>query len=123
VAIAHALEKSPIEAIGILTYDYYLAVALQRYTRFRPVMIWSPATAAMFDRKLSVLEVRHHLISENIGGIAVGYHSAYNLFLAHNSFYSQDMPHWVPVATVPKSETVFLFPEVAAGAPQPPGHR
>jgi hypothetical protein len=48
--LTNMLEATDLPAVGVLTDNPYAAVALRRFTRFRPVLIWSPEVAFVFEK-------------------------------------------------------------------------
>jgi hypothetical protein len=112
ISLAKTLEATPFPATNILTDDFYLAAALQRYSRFRAVMVWSPDAADVFDRSLDAREVRRRLRAKGIGGVTVsaGQSSPNTPALMQLPFFRDDLPHWIPVVAAPKMEAILLLP-------------
>jgi hypothetical protein len=79
------LEESGLPVAGVLTDDCYLAVALSAHSQFRPVMVWSPQMAFVFDPKLDPAAVHRRLREAGI---------RYASFLpAHEKFWAK-YPHF-----------------------------
>jgi hypothetical protein len=81
------LQTSTIPATGVLTSNAYLATILQRETRFRPVMIWSPEVTFVFDQKHGLQEVAQTLLARNIRVIAVQKNSVNDPFLSRHPLF------------------------------------
>jgi hypothetical protein len=103
------LNASDLPPTGLLTDDNYLATLIQRNTRFRPVMVWSPEVRFVFDKKIDSNEVRKRLITQNIRLISYG-KGANELFFSRIRFYKEDMPYWKQMITKPESTAIFLLP-------------
>ena len=82
--LAEQLQNSALPAGGVLTSNAYLGVILQQETRFRPVMVWSPAVRFVFDRGLDAKAVSKRLQAENIRLVYLDYGDG-----AHNQFFVQ----------------------------------
>ncbi len=112
VAIAKKLETSNLPSIGILTDDNSLAIALQRYSRFRPVMIYSPEVAFIFDPQMDAAEARRRLVENGIWLISISPRSLNNHYLFKFPFY-RDYQNWQVVLNAPDREAILLLPERA----------
>lgn len=64
--LADRLQASDLKTTGVLTSNPYLGTSLQRTTRFRPVIVWSPEVSFVFDRSLDPKEIEKRLIARNI---------------------------------------------------------
>lgn len=96
-SLFEALEDSPAPALGILTDDpYFAATLIQQGSRFRPVMIWSPAVLRLFDDSLSPAD-GNRLLGELQTPLAFicrgGPHWG---FLLEHKFFREEEEHWVP---------------------------
>lgn len=85
--LADKLQQSDLPATGVLTDNTYLATILQRETRFRPVMIWSPEVKFVFDSNFAMEEIRQRLYSNNIRIVSLEGGSVNKLYLSHSPFY------------------------------------
>ncbi|MES1213432.1 MAG: hypothetical protein ABUL64_02500, partial [Singulisphaera sp.] len=97
--------KNP--ALGLLTDDSYMAVALQR-AHGRPVMIWSPEADFVFDPQLTGAAVRDRLREQ-----AIPFVTPYdgNLpFLRRYPFYGEDSTHWQQVQLEGQQLPLYLLP-------------
>ena len=101
IEIAESLEKSKLPAVKLLTEDCNLAVALERYSRFQPVMEWSPEVAFLFDPKLTPAEAKQRLLDKNICFVAVSYSSVNNYYLLRYPFFKEGFQAWKPVLALP----------------------
>jgi hypothetical protein len=106
---ARILDKSKLPPEGVLTDDCYLAIALQRYSCFRPVMAWSPEVAYVLDKSLDPAEVRRRLRE---GGICyVSLVQAQESYWNQYPLYAIDRANWLVVnGTVPMQPVYFLPP-------------
>jgi len=89
--LAEQLQSTDLPAGGVLTSNAYLGVILQRETRFRPVMTWSPAVKFVFDRRLGAAAVRKRLQAENIKLLYLDYGGGggHNQFFVQFPFFQQ----------------------------------
>jgi hypothetical protein len=85
--LTQRLKMTNLPSTGVLTSNAYLATILQRETRFRPVMVWSPEVNFAFDRSLSALEVKRRLIEKNVRIVALERESINNYFLMKFAFF------------------------------------
>jgi hypothetical protein len=112
MGIAMGLDSSKLPPMKVLTDDCYLAVALQRYTDFSPVMVWSPEAACVFDRSLSPADVRQRLLADNIGLVTINDTSINFSILNQYPFYSQDRSQWKPFMMMFENVQVYQLPRV-----------
>jgi hypothetical protein len=115
--LCEGLQASDYPACGVLTDDSYLATALNRKSRFRPVMVWSPEVAFVFDTEAAPIEIRSRLRKNNILLASLMPGTANASFLASFPFYRNDGPNWSPAMAVEGAEgttILFFFPRVDA---------
>lgn len=109
--IREVLERVEIEPLGVLTDDPYLAVTLQRSKRLRPVPIFSPEVAFVFDKALMPSDVRRRLREKNIwfASLPISENADY---LMQFPFYEQDRVNWqgVQISDVTLYPICFLPP-------------
>jgi hypothetical protein len=118
LALAKKLETINIPATGVLTDDCYLAVALKRFSRFQPVMVWSPAMAFIFDAQLEPAEIRRRLIENHIALVSVWPESPNNTYLLRSPLYRDDSKNWFMVIAYPNVEAIFAFTlSIPSGVP------
>ena len=109
--LANNLQASSVPATGVLTDDMYLATILQRTTRFRPVMIWSPEVSFIFEGRLEVEEVRRRLLAQGVRVVAIENESPNTVFMMRYPFF-QDYRRWNLLFAVSDRGAMFLLPEV-----------
>jgi hypothetical protein len=85
--LAEKLQATAIPKTGVLTSNAYLATILQRNTRFRPVMLWSPEVRFLFEPGNNALDVRRQLLEKNIRIIYIHNDSVNNYFSMNFSFF------------------------------------
>jgi len=105
--IASYLAASDMHSTGVLTDNQYLAVYMQRNTRFRPVMIWSPEVKFVFDRSLAPNEVRRRLIAGGIRIVSIDNNSLSTLTLEKFPFYQEDILNWKPLITLTEQASLY----------------
>jgi hypothetical protein len=114
LTVARGMENSPLPASGVLMDDSYLAIALQRLkSRFRPVMIWSPEAAFVFDPTLAPLEVRRRLRESNIQFVSISPGTTNVVFLSTVPFYRDDSRNWSQAIVTKggdESHILYLLP-------------
>ena len=115
--LAQGLEKLKLPATGVLTDNCYLAVALQRYTRFRPVMIWSPEVSFVFDAQLDPGEIRRRLVNQGIELVAVWSTSPNIKFMLQFPFYRDDLKNWEKLLSFNQSEVIYYLPRQKSADP------
>lgn len=121
-AVATELEASERPACGVLTDSLYLAVVLQRTSRFRPVMIWSPQVAFLFDFDLPPEEVRRRLRQQNIPLVSLT-PLTMQLF-SGVPFIGQDSSNWSPTGIGEGGPAaVYDLPPVPGNPLEPPARR
>jgi hypothetical protein len=113
--LAETLEKLDHPSCGVLTDCTYVATALQRRSRFRPVMIWSPQVAFVFDRKMKPSEIRDRLREMQIFFVAFVPHTPNGVFVSDFPFYRDDRRNWEPVILIggqhnPREALYYLPP-------------
>jgi hypothetical protein len=86
--LTEKLQTSNLQATGVLTSNAYLAIILQKDTRFRPVMVWSPEVRFVFDQQLTVQEIQRRLIAANIRVVSFQGDSVNNSFLLKFPFFT-----------------------------------
>jgi hypothetical protein len=111
--IAKTLDESNLPPVGVLTEDCNLAVALQRCSRFRPVMIWNPEVLFIFNPAQEASAVRRQLIDKNIWLVAVTYRSLNNNYLSKFPFYAELFQNSKPIVDVPESQSIIFLPKLA----------
>ncbi len=116
VEAAGILQKSALPATGLLTSSAYMGTILQRETRFRPVMIWSPEVDFVFDKTLKPSEIRQRLLSRNIKLVALDDNWGNNIFLSQFPFYQTFIQkgtgdEFKVVSVVGNEAVVLLLPE------------
>jgi hypothetical protein len=119
--VAEALRNSGYPPCGVLTDNNYVAVALQRRSKFRPVMLWSPEAAFLFQESLAATEVRRRLREKNIMLVSFAPETANFEFLRTIPFYRDDNAAWEPVVVLEqaqRTEVVAYLPPV--DSPQGP---
>jgi hypothetical protein len=109
--LANRLNATDFPTTGVLIDSGYLARILQRDTRFRPVLIWSPEVQFVFDAALDPREIRRRLRQKDIRLVALQAGSIHQEFLARFPFYSQDGRNWLPLLIIPESAAVYTLPQ------------
>jgi hypothetical protein len=120
LTVAQGLDNSSLSACRVLIHDSYLAIVLQRRkSRFRPVMIWSPEVAFVFDSSREPLKVRSRLRARDIKLVSVLPGATDLSFLSGVPFYGDDSKNWL-TALVTKggdqSHILYGLPPVEADA-------
>ncbi len=117
------LQRAEVEACGVLVDDNYLAVALQRRSKFRPVTLWSPEVEFVIDTSLPPTEIRRRLRDKKILLVSVTTGTYDSLFSSRLPFY-RDNATWQPVVAVPGDRSVIISylpsKEAEAGVPSAP---
>jgi hypothetical protein len=109
ILMADNLNASGALATGLLTDDPYFAILLSRNSRFRPVMIWSPEVAYIFDPSIGMAEILRRLRAQNITLVELD-DSPNNLFLSRNRFFSDEVPRWKQVSNIADQLVVYSLP-------------
>jgi hypothetical protein len=86
-SLANQLQATSLPSTGVLTSNAYLATILQRDTRFRPVMVWSPEVSFVFDRHLTAQEIQRRLLRKHIGIISLHSDTINNRYLYQFPLY------------------------------------
>ena len=104
------LNDSGLPDGGLLTDDCYLAVALGRDARFRPVMAWSPEAAFVFEPNQNILTVHRRLQEKNI--FYASFMPMHEAFWSHYPYFfvSLDGGNIVRGTTTPL-RPVLILPE------------
>jgi hypothetical protein len=109
--LASRLQATSLPATGVLTSNAYFATSLQRETRFRPVMVWSPEVSFVFDPHLSLEEIRSRLIENNIRLISFSINSANNPFLTRYGLFQnlsgESAPEWLMLVDSVGTDALF----------------
>jgi hypothetical protein len=114
------LQASELPPCGVLTDDNYLAVALQRRSKFRPTTLWSPEVEFVLDVDLPPSEIRRRLREKNILLVSVTTGTYDSLFSSRLPFYRDDSAAWQPVVAVPGTRPVIIsyLPSVVPAEPE-----
>lgn len=104
------MESTGMPPTGVLTDDHYLANIMQRNSKFRPVMVWSPNVQFVFDPNINIAEKRRRLLAQNITLITFG-NGPNNLFFSRIQFYREDMVNWKPLITIADKIVLFALPQ------------
>lgn len=108
--LARNLQETQLPSTGVLTDDMYLATILQRTTRFRPVMIWSPEVSFVFDPQLSTDEIQRRLLGRDVRLVAIENDSPNTLFLMRYPFF-QEYQRWHLMFSISDRAAMFLLPD------------
>lgn len=111
LALAQKLEESNLPAVGVLTDDNSLAIALQRNTRFRPVLIYSPEVAFVFNPYFNADDAMRRLVEKGIRLVSISPHSFNNDYLFKFPFYRDGTKNWLLILNAPDAEAIFLLPK------------
>ncbi len=108
--VVKILNESGLPAERVLTDNCYLATALERSSRFAPVMIWSPEVAFVFDRSLAPAMVRQRLRDEGIWYLSLA--PTYEFVWARYPFFAVDGQNWQLVNRTEALQAVYFLPPV-----------
>jgi len=89
-----------LPASGLLTDSPYLAVLLQRETRFRPVIIWSSEVSSVLSPRQSAAETEKQLLGKGITLVALSRSSIHNDLLFSIPFYRDGVTGWKQLTAV-----------------------
>ena len=120
VDVAGTIDRSGLPVSSVLVDNFYLAIALQRRSRFRPVMVWDPAVAFVFDSRIRPIEVRRRLLARDIRLVAVQIKASNNPYLNRYPFYREDAKNWLKVWVVRGLDIICLLPLEEAIPPNGP---
>jgi hypothetical protein len=109
--LAKVLNSTGLPAESVLTDNCYLAMALQRYSRFRPVMIWSPEVSFVLDKSLPPEEVRRRLREERIWYVSIA--PSFEYLWAEYPLFGVDGRNWRLVNGTDALQAVYFLPPVA----------
>lgn len=107
--LADKLQQSDLPSTGVLTDNAFLATILQRETRFRPVMIWSPEAKFVFDSNITMQEIKRQLYINDIRIISFENGSLNNLYLSRNPFYKNLLEDNVDLRLIISDNDKFLY--------------
>ena len=116
--VAKKLEESNLPPTGILTEDCNFAVVLQRNTRFRPIMVWSPEAALVFDPNSEAIDVRQQLIDKGIWLVAVTYNSLNNIYLIRFPFFRDQFQYGTSILAIPDKISIDFLPKIVEPNPE-----
>ncbi|HEY4308408.1 MAG TPA: glycosyltransferase family 39 protein [Pirellulales bacterium] len=105
---ARLLEESGLPVAGVLTDDCYLAVSLLANSQFRPVMVWSPQVAFVFDPKLDQAAVHRRLREAGIS--YASFLPAHDEFWAKYPYFLIDGDHGFVVPGTAPDQPVLILP-------------
>jgi len=95
---AQQINSLDLPATGILIDSPYLAVILERNTRFRPVIFWSREVSSVLSSQKSHTETANLLSEKNIKLVAINRASLHNGLLSRIPFYRDGVTTWREVA-------------------------
>jgi hypothetical protein len=115
--VVDTLNAEQLKPTALLTDDVFLAVVLDQRSAHRPVSIWNPRVAFVFDPSLSAGEVRKMLIDSGITLVSITPGSANNRFLAKQRFYAEDSPHWRRISRSDQPVRIYEIPHPPPARP------
>ncbi len=115
--VVDALNAERLKATCVLTDDAFLAVVLDQRSAHRPVTIWNPRVAFVFDPSLTAEEVRKMLTESGITLVSITPGSANNRFLFSHRFYAEDAPHWRRVGRSDQPIRLYEIPHPPPAQP------
>jgi hypothetical protein len=94
-ALAAALAKSRVESCRVLTDNTYFATVLRRTgSRFRPLLVWSPAVAGLCDEAVSPAQARQQLSTLDAPLVCISTGFLNWRYLRQWPFFQADAPSW-----------------------------
>lgn len=118
-ALARALDRSRVVSCRVVIDDAYFAAILHRCgSRFRPLLVWSPALVDLFDERSRVAEARRRLADLDAPLVCINNGLNWR-YVQRGPFFREDAPTWktafqldgATIRSMPTVKPLALLPE------------